>query len=1026
MNDESSSREQLLRHVRSLRERLSSLERAEAEIGALARHQAAVTQIGLCALGGGDPIALMREAATRVAEALAVTHCAVLERVSGGRHLLLRAGCGFKDGWIGRTIPTGAADGRPRRGQPLADQVMFEELKTGGRGRPPELLVEHRVTSGMSVTIPGRDGPFGTLGAYATEPRRFTTHDLNFLQAVAGILAAAVERRGAEEALRESEGRFRAFMDNSPSVAFMKDAGGRYVYSNTVYARVFRTRPEDLIGRTDFDQFPETIARQLRANDQAVLAGDRPVELMESVPTPDGVLRHWLVFKFPVGDRSGRRFLGGVAIDLTERMRAQEELRAGKAAVHLLQAVAVAANDAVHPEDAMQVALDGICAHTGWPVGHVYLVSESSPDLLLPADVWHLDDASRYGTFREVTMAQPLARGAGLPGRVLESGGPVWIIDVLKEAKFPRAKPATDIGVRAGFGFPILVGKEVAGVLEFFAPEAREPDDALLRVMSQIGTQLGRVIERRRARLALDDEKERLAVTLRSIGDAVITTDVAGRVVLANRAAEALTGWGLTEAAGRPLVEVLQLIDPKTRDPVRDPAREALAPTGGDAESRSALLVGRDGAERLIAFNVAPIRHAEGDPLGAVVVFRDITRQRRTEEEMLKTSKLESVGVLAGGIAHDFNNVLTAVLGNILLARMDLPPEGAAARRLAEAEQACLRAKDLTQQLLTFARGGDPIRKTVSIGDLVRESANLALRGTNARSELHLPDDLWPVDVDPGQMAQVFNHLVVNARQAMPDGGVVRIRAANMPPAPPDRRHRSALPPEARVRITVEDHGAGIPEEHLSRIFDPYFSTKEQGSGLGLAIAHSVIAKHGGRIAVESRVGIGTAFLIDLPAARPRPGASVPEALADAGRETAPARTGEAPGRGKARILVMDDERPVKEVLGAILGHFGYEPDFARDGLEALEIYRAARDSGRPFDAVILDLTIPGGMGGKETIRRLLEIDPEVRAIVASGYSDDPVMADYRRYGFRGVVPKPFRFEELREVLERVLRPAGG
>jgi CheY-like chemotaxis protein len=386
---------------------------------------------------------------------------------------------------------------------------------------------------------------------------------------------------------------------------------------------------------------------------------------------------------------------------------------------------------------------------------------------------------------------------------------------------------------------------------------------------------------------------------------------------------------------------------------------------------------------------------------------------------MLKTSKLESVGVLAGGIAHDFNNVLTAILGNVLLARMDLRPEEPAERRLAEAEKACLRAKDLTQQLLTFARGGEPVRKTTSIGDLVREAVSLALRGSNARCEFALPGDLWPVDVDPGQMAQVLNNLVINAQQAMPQGGVIRIRAANVPDGHTDRRHSHAPQPGPHVRISVEDHGVGIPEENLAKVFDPYFTTKEQGSGLGLAIAYSVVTKHGGRIAVESRVGIGTTFLIDLPASSPRRAEARPAATEPQAREEAAASA--AAGRERARILVMDDEAPVKEVLGAMLDRFGYEPEFARDGAEALAMYRAARDSGRPFDAVILDLTIPGGMGGKDTIHKLLEIDPQVRAIVASGYSDDPVMADFRRYGFRGVVPKPFRFEDLRAILIRVL-----
>ncbi len=494
---------------------------------------------------------------------------------------------------------------------------------------------------------------------------------------------------------------------------------------------------------------------------------------------------------------------------------------------------------------------------------------------------------------------------------------------------------------------------------------------------------------------------ERLRVTLRSIGDAVITTDCQGLIDLMNPVAEHLTGWSLREAQGKPLTEVMRLVNAKTRKPCPNPVERVLREGTVCGLADHTMLVSKDGTERIISDNAAPIRDDAGRIKGVVIVFRDITSVRRLEEELARLQKLDSLGLLAGGIAHDFNNLLTVILGNIFLAKVHLEASEAL-KKLEEAEKAVLRAKDLTQQLLTFSKGGAPVRKLTSMRDLLWETASFALVGSQVALEYSLADDLWAAHVDPGQISQVVHNILLNARQAMPLGGTIYLSAQNVEI---DKGAGLPLAPGRYVKIEIRDQGMGIPEEHLARIFDPYFSTKDEGRGLGLTISFSIVRRHGGHLAVRSQVGQGSTFTIYLPATV----------------EEAPLSSEKPLSKGKGRILVMDDEESVREILGQILKYLGYEVELTSEGEEALSTYAQALAKGCRFDAVILDLTVPGGLGGKETIARLRELDPEVKAIVSSGYSNDPVLANYQAYGFSGLVAKPFRVEELGQVLKEAL-----
>ena len=398
--------------------------------------------------------------------------------------------------------------------------------------------------------------------------------------------------------------------------------------------------------------------------------------------------------------------------------------------------------------------------------------------------------------------------------------------------------------------------------------------------------------------------------------------------------------------------------------------------------------------------------HWQGAP-ASLVVLRDITRRKQVEEELLKIQKLESLGVLAGGIAHDFNNILMGIIGNLSFAKADIDSKTHVVEAVSAAERSAVRAKILTQQLLTFSKGGAPVRMAASIRELMEDATRFMLAGSKTVCQFRMADNLWPANIDEGQISQVIENIVINADQAMPNGGTLHITADNFVAGESSTMELPGLQAGKYVKIAVKDEGGGIPEENLRKVFDPYFTTKQQGSGLGLATAYSIVRKHEGLLTVESTRDRGATFTIYLPATEAQP--LVP-----------PERPPEAL-HGKGRVLVMDDEEVVRNVTTRMLRTLGYEAELATDGGECLERFRTAKAEGRPFDAVILDLTVPGGMGGGEdTIKVLRSIDPDVRAVVSSGYSDGPIVSTFRRYGFRGVLTKPYDMSKLSQVLREV------
>jgi PAS domain S-box-containing protein len=495
---------------------------------------------------------------------------------------------------------------------------------------------------------------------------------------------------------------------------------------------------------------------------------------------------------------------------------------------------------------------------------------------------------------------------------------------------------------------------------------------------------------------SLSRETEKLSITLKSIGEGVITMDTNGVIDIMNSAAERITGYSHDEARGRRIGEVLVIETSRGRS-LEGLAEDFAAARKLLSSEKDIVVTDKQGARKFILPILSEIRDSADEVIGAILVLNDITQRKKLEDEILKTSKIESLGVFAGGIAHDFNNLLTAIVGNISLVMLDMDRRDRHYKYLSDAEKMTGRAADLTRQLLTFSRGGAPVKKTASGRDLLSDTVEFVLSGSSVKADMDLAPDLWNAEIDEGQISQVIQNLILNAIQAMPGGGAIHVTAENVSGA------RGA----DFIRIVISDEGPGIPPDNIAKIFDPFFTTKPGGNGLGLSICYSIIRKHEGHINVLPDRHGGAAFEVLLPASNKTPQPVKKEAVTM---------------QFSARALFMDDEVIIQDVGKRMLARLGLDVEIARDGAEAIEKFGKAREKGRPFDLIIMDLTIPGGMGGRDATARIRESDSDVLIVASSGYFNDPVMAHYADYGFNAVISKPYSLEQMAELIQGLLR----
>lgn len=502
--------------------------------------------------------------------------------------------------------------------------------------------------------------------------------------------------------------------------------------------------------------------------------------------------------------------------------------------------------------------------------------------------------------------------------------------------------------------------------------------------------------------------KNELEKMLESIGEGVIAVDLNMRVIFCNITAAVICGRDKDVCAGRPLAELFSLINTASRQAAANPVEKTFQTAQTVGLEHNSAIITPAGEEKYLSATSAPIFNDAGELNGAILVFRDISDRKKMEEELLKVSKLESLGVLAGGIAHNFNNLLTGITGNISYAKFIIPEDSPAQEALSTAEQIVFKAKDLTSQFRTFSGGGAPVKKTVYVSDTIKPTVDFVLRGSKVKASYEINDELWPAEIDEGQIKQLITNLVINAVQAMPDGGNLSIAASN---ELIDASSSLNIPAGKYLKISFKDDGGGIAPENISRIFDPYFSTRQSGSGLGLTASYSIARKHGGIITAESSLQRGAAFNVLLPVSLKN------EAARGAGDTHKSLKIHHA-----HKILVMDDESIVREVTANLLKHLGYRVHTVKNGSEALAAYTEASAAGAPFDALILDLIVPGDLGGAEVVKKLKDGGAAPRAVAASGFSNEMVMSKYEKYGFCAVISKPYKIKELDELLQKIIK----
>ncbi len=700
----------------------------------------------------------------------------------------------------------------------------------------------------------------------------------------------------------------------------------------------------------------------------------------------------------------------------------EEALRQKSAHVRLLQTVTVAANEAATIEAALQTCLEAVCAHAGWPAAHAYLLTDDGTRELVPTSIWYAENPERFEPLRKATEQTRFAPGVGLPGRVLSSAKPLWIAGAGRDPAYPRARLAGKLGMGAGFAFPVLAGSEVVGVLEFFCEQPEPPGERMLEVMSLIGTQLGRVIERKRAEEALRASERRLWQIIDLVPHMIFAKDSRGRFLLANRALADAYGTKVEDLVGRSHRDLHASADEVSPMLADD---RAVIESGEPKYVPAEKFTDSEGRVRILQAIKIPFTESSSNEPAILGVATDITERTRAEEErrkleerMLQAQKLESLAVLAGGIAHDFNNLLTGILSNAAAASREFEPGDLVLQSLDEIVQGAKVAAHLTQQLLSYSGRGQLDVRPLDLSEEVHALEGLlkSSMGKRARLVTELAGDLPAIEADATQIQQVLMNLARNAAESTDRHGYVRIGTSAVDLEEGDLPHHvpgSRAEPGLHVELSVEDDGCGMDSDTLKRIFDPFFSTKPTGHGLGLAATIGIVHRHGGGLSVESTPGQGTVFRLLFPASAKR--ARVTREASD---EAA---------RGEGVILVVDDDEYVLRGACVTLEAFGYTAIPAPTGRRAIELFH---EKAHEIDLIVLDLAMPG-LSGEETLHALRALRPDVVVLVSSAYAPREVASESLLTDVAGFVQKPYEPHQLANEVKRILgcgrgHPSGG
>jgi len=802
---------------------------------------------------------------------------------------------------------------------------------------------------------------------------------------VAELERSEQERKRDEDPLRESERRLSAFFRNAPIHRFLLlDSALDIVAGNDILLDLFSTffglKKEEIIGKNFPELIPGFEGSDRHRQYLEVLRTGTPFYTEDLAPPTEAGDVRISVLVFKAGDG-----LGIIATDITEPKRVERALQESEERFRSLFEGSLDATFLFDPDsgdivDANPAASELLSLGYDEIVGLHYTKFFPPRVQAYVRGIWAEIVEARTETSRVETLAlRPDGEEVPTEGllQIIQVDGVPFVLGTFRNIS--NRKEAED-----------ALRKSEQRYRVFFegAPTALWEIDA-----SYVKEFVGQV-----RKTGVRDFKD----YFEDHPEEAVRCEKKVKLVEMNRASLELFEAGSQEEVLRNLRSILR----REASPVNSGGIVAVA-EGRTSFQRELVVNTLKGKEKHILYKWSILPGYEETASRILVSLVDITARVQLEQERLKSQKIESLGVLAGGIAHDFNNLLTAISTNISMALLYGDLEDDISEMLGDAEKASDRAKDLTQQLLTFAKGGKPVKRTVSADRLLRDTVQFALSGSNVKSVYSVPEDLWPVFVDEGQIGQVIHNLVLNADQAMPGGGTVEVAVENVLV---DGEEHLPLEKGKYVRLSVTDQGIGISEKHLDRIFDPFFTTKQKGSGLGLTTCFTIVKNHGGNIRAHSEVDVGTRIDVFLPVSDE----------ASEGRE----RNEAIAMKGKGRILLIDDEEMIRRSAGEMLRRFGYDVTSAKDGEEALRYYKEASVSERCFDAVIMDLTIRGGKGGRETIEELLTIDPGAKVIVSSGYSDDPVMSNFEEYGFRDVIKKPYKLDEVASVLRRVLSGA--